>query len=199
LKANANTRLVYIDTFVNGGNVKAIGANLGAIFEVKNLTTMIESLASEGEQVLVSSVKFQVRAWSSDEIGGEFSAVPIIVQTSNGSFSDQLNTAHREIRAMLVAACSDEFGFLKLGKQRLSQAKNVMVTTTPSTDILRTVEFEVIIPQSIINILNRSVSTERLQEILMAITACRSVAGNVYFLYGVEVEYTLRAKQIILR
>ena len=192
------TQLTYGD-FALAGSTKAFGANKGAIvYGSIDFHTLIEGLGADGRKASASQVRIAIRCWTSEE-NGVFSILPIIVQTSNGSISDSLNLSQRDVDEMLDQAITDEFGIRPCGKYRTSKKKNLMITTSPTTDVLETVELEVVLNKKELALLKKECYSERLQDLYLAFAVISSFSGNIYFDVFVQIDYQLVKKQITYR
>ena len=182
-----NTRKRYLGKLTQ--KTLTVGANLGFSESVSNLSTLLESLGTDGMSPKVNRIKFFARARHESSLD-HFMIQPMIVQTA-GTFTDDASTALRIIDEMLASTIDDEFGYQNIGDPRVSKA--------PSGDEFQFCNVDFEIPKNIINLMNKQVNTERLQEILLGLCGNATTAGDIIIDYFYVIDYTLVGKGITIR
>jgi hypothetical protein len=170
--------------------------SMGIFENYLDLSALMETLVSNGRKPVVSNIliKLQMHQDLSLTSGGIFSTLPIIVQTA-GTLTSYANLATYTISQKLDSSTNDEFGFQRIGNHRVS--KFVPSSTSGNrTNVLQT-QFE--IPRNIVNLLNKEVSTERLQTLYLGLTGQTSNGATIYYNGIIEVTYIEAAKGITIR
>lgn len=159
-----------------------------------SLTATAEGLVSDGQKPIIKNWKVTMRAQSGAE--DFFSLNPMIVQT-NGTFTDTDDQAVTTQAGLLDGAINDEFGFQKVGSSRVSKVKTPLdAGATPHTYV----ETQFDLPRNVINLLNKEVSTERLQSLLLGVTGCCiNTAASITIAIHHEISFMVKAKGITIR
>jgi hypothetical protein len=178
-----------------------MGANLGAVKFLYDITTNIESAVEDGLQAQVRGIKYHITLFKRAAVGSaqnnEFTVIPVFVQCSSGTLADSLNLTSREVSDMIAQACSDEFGFYAL-QPKTSTAKNLFMDIAGTTNYLEvalTYTFE--LPKHLLNVLNKSISTERDQDLMLALVIISKDSGTIGYNFFRKVDYTVKSKGII--
>lgn len=190
--------LTYIDKITPESI--APGANGGYAEVIQSLHTIPESLISEqteGKKCNIKYIRYTIRMSHADTSIPYIGMLPVIVQTA-GTFADTVNLTARTVAELLDAAIDDEFGFQKIGNMRISKVINTTINDA-SQEYLQKLETQFDVPQNVIQLLNKELSTEKLQSLYLGLVGiCTSEVTfnlNVFF----EVGYTLEAKGITIR
>jgi hypothetical protein len=163
------------------------------------MSTIAEALVSDGEKPRISSMRIFVRLYkaATADPNGLIALQPLVVQT-NGTFTDTENQAVHTIAELLDAAIDDEFGFQKLGDLRVSKIKNT--TDDGGNEGHEVLNFQIDIPGNIIGLLNKEVSTERLQNLSFGLAGKTAInAGTIGYNIWYRVIYIKQAKGITIR
>jgi hypothetical protein len=121
-----------------------------------------------------------------------FTAQPILVQTA-GTFTDTVDINDYNLDAVLDAAVNDVFGYQPLSQPKIGKL-------VPAGDIaLYGLYFTIQMPQHLIQIINKSVETERLQEFYIGLIGSASGTDSYSYDCYMEVEYVASRKTIINR
>jgi hypothetical protein len=170
------------------------GGNLGFIENLVDLSSHMETLASEDAQkVIIKDITIWLRTHNLTNVC--YFIVPMIVQTA-GTFTDTVDIADRIISTILAAAVDDECGYQLLGTPRV--AKPIFgngAAAVPSWII----DTRIVIPKNIINLLNKQVSTERLQELLVGYYGAAITNNEIYVDGVMEISYLISDKGITIR
>jgi hypothetical protein len=185
---NRNQKRYYFSKFT--AESITIGANLGFVANFLNLHTHIETiLGVDGSRPLIKRIVFHIRMYADDHFMSRFLAV----QTA-GTVSDNDNATPALTAVMIAANCDDVFSFIPLGPMRMSRR----IPSTVASDN-RASEFTIVLPQHLIQLLNKEVETERLQD-LKLVAVGRSTNGTVITIeYGIEVEFIEVRRNITIR
>lgn len=167
------------------------GANLGYVEPGVDLSSLLETLAEQdGQKAHIVAINdfIQSKSVTSHALS------PVTVQTA-GNFAATGNLADRVIQDLLNQAIDDEFGF---------QASNLIISKlAPSSQAAGTDVYAsnrlFKISNLVLNILNKEVSTERLQSIWTGVVGTSTVNQPIYFIEYIEVIYYLTAKNIVMR
>ena len=154
-----------------------------------NFTTYVEALAGEGAKAHIKSITLFVRAYTA--LAGTFVIQPVIVQTA-GTFTDTVGIAQAEISEILDAAIDDEFGFQEIGQPNGRKMLPIIATYDKGF------ERNIIIPQNIINLLNKETSTERLQSIYFGVVG-QGQSSPITMSVGLAIKFRLVDKGITIR
>ena len=158
-----------------------------------SLSTIMESIAAlDGAKAQVKSIRINIRMYS----GSVFGIVPLIVQTA-GAFTDNNNIAFSTISS-IDDQIDDIFGFQILREFQMSRR---VPTSDPTVDTGNTnaIETTLILPQNIVQILNKESETERLQDLYLGFVGW-SLEAKQTLVYSIsDFKYNVVAKRIILR
>jgi hypothetical protein len=162
---------------------------------VENVTNIHDALeavvAADGQTMRISRMVMHYRAHLAAT--NFFTAQAVLVQTA-GTLSDTTDIADGSpIDTALDQACDDVLGYTKLGK--LAVPRFAPVNGTTQLEIVRSVPF----PQGIIQLLNKELETERLQDLYLALVFFGCTNAAHYVSMDIEVDYTTVRKTISLR
>lgn len=175
---------VVVDSIVAGA------VNSGYGISIQNLHDLIEGIrAADGIHMRVSAIRLTVRAYSD----AYFSMYPAVVQTA-GNFTDSVSLTQANASALFDACIDDVMGYDGL----FPYMKIARRVPTGATDDLG-VEYSVNLSPKILQILNKEVETERLQNLLFAICGFGTINKTVALTTTIEVMYIEQRKQVVLR
>jgi hypothetical protein len=191
---NRQQRLSYFDV---GSDTIAPGANLGFYEELINLHTLAESIGSaDGKKIRVTHMIVNIRAYMA-EADGIFHLTPVVVQT-NGNCVDTVNLAARKLHEIIDGAVDDVFGFQVVGPTRSS--RRVPMDSADAADLgAFGLEFQIQIPQNLLQVLNKEIETERLQDLHLGFAGITHANNTISVFFCGRVDYIELKKQIILR
>jgi hypothetical protein len=171
------------------------GANLGFVEVVDNMHSTLEALGgTDGKSPYVKSITFHVRAYSGSG-DSTFILIPVVVQTA-GTFVDTANLTARQIHELLNSACDDVLGYQVLGVPHVARK----VPDDAINAYHWGCEFAVRIPGNLLNVLNKELETERLQDLYFALVGVpNSGANDLYIETWYTFEYIERRKTVQLR
>ena len=151
---------------------------------------VLEAISSDGVKPHVSSMEVILRL--EEQVAGskKFAIQPVVVQSA-GTFTDTVDQNVSTIDEALDAAIDDEFGYQKIGSIRNSKIH-------PFSG-LDQIETKVQIPRNLINLLNKEVSTERLQSLILGIVGHAEITGTIVCTWIGVVNYIETRKGITIR
>lgn len=166
---------------------------------IVDLSALMETIASnDGQMPHVNKMKFWIDILVQPSSGVQHAiARPCVVQTA-GTFTDVVDRADFNVQSILAAAIDDEYGFQWIQDSKISR----LVTMTDDTGVEyhKHMRFTIDLPKNIINLLNREVSTERLQELKLALVgACISANAVLTVNTFYWVDYVSKNKGITIR
>jgi hypothetical protein len=167
------------------------GVNLGFAEPGIDLSALAETLAEQdGQKARILEVVDHIQTKS---VGSHMLA-PCFVQTA-GNFAAVTNSADRLVQDLINSAVDDEFGVQvePTMVSILAPSSQAAGTDVYSTD--RTLRAN----QNVLNILNKEVSTEKLQSIWTGTSGVSTVNQPIYWIEFLTVIYVLTAKNIVLR
>jgi hypothetical protein len=140
---------------------------------------------------MVKFIEIDIRARETIT-GNYFSFLPIVVQTA-GTFTSTVDLSAGQVQEHLNSAIDDDFGYQIIGKQSCSKEISDSATGTY-------VQRRVVIPQNIIQLLNKEVGTERLQSLYFGIAGVQGATTGSFTMETQELtRYTLKKKGITIR
>lgn len=181
------------------GDVITFGAGGAAMFfvrKINDLYTIIESIISgDGQKLKISKILSHVRAKSADIFG----IGAAIVQTA-GTISDTVDIASPSILdSLLDGVIDDVYGYqivTPFGVSRSVPGDDPTANTTQH----QAREFSVRIPGNIIQLLNKELETERLQNLYLVFYGTSTVNNQVVNIQTVnEIDFTGIRKTITIR
>jgi hypothetical protein len=176
---------VYADTI-------SYGTDSGYAEQIGDLHTIVESIRNEdGIQMNVVKVALTIRARGSNV----FTIEPVAVQTA-GTFSDTINLAVRVLGEKLAAAIDDVFGFDALQPRALVARRAPSDTDTAP---IYTIETSMELPPLHRQILNKETESERLQNLELGFCGLVQASDTITYSAVLEIHYTERKKNIVLR
>lgn len=165
--------------------------------EILNLSTLMEGMVGDGELVKLKLAKFtsQIIAYGTDLKDLVLSASFFLVQYSPGSLSEISNSDNGIIDNIIDDACSDEFGHQSITPTKLLLYDEPASTTFHFSNIWN---FE--LPQPILRILEKEMSTEREQSLsLVCIGFAKDAITDIKINTSIRVEMTKTIKPISIR
>lgn len=158
------------------------------------LSALLETLQTGGHKAHVRRVRVQIRH-TADEY---FAAQLVVVQTA-GTWSQVLDGS-TNVDTILDASIDDVFGSSLIGPYQLAKRAPVNDPTVSSQTMTFIIETTRELPQHLVQILNKEVSTERLQNLFIgSIFTVGQGASQINSTYFIEIDYTLDRKTIVLR
>jgi hypothetical protein len=169
------------------------GVSKYLLVRVLDLTGEVENLGVDG---MSAKVKKFVIPWAFHCPDAFFNGSLVWVQTA-GTITQAGNIGYEEIDQIIAAQCDDEFGF--------EIARNISARFIPHNDFDANIMYygvsgQTVVPQRILNLLNKETQTERSQSTFLCFVLQTSQASkNLYYRMGSVIDYTLTAKNISIR
>lgn len=192
MKTRSNTKTYF--TYVSGG--PAPTTDLGFTTNMQNLHSLISGINDEdGNRKVISEVQFIMRAYVADS--AIFGLQPVIVQTA-GNWSNTINLAQRTFDTALAASIDDVFGYDRLGGMRFSKAKPTGDGTLAT--LIQSIESNVTLPAKFIQILNKEVESERLQDLFFGFVGLSLNTGLTIYIYlQIVVQFIEQRQKVVIR
>jgi len=189
--ANRHTKTFFNLSEEQIGN----SANRGFAQNVKDLHGLVESIrAADGIQIQVSEIRMAVRITGLAN-KDPFGLVPVAVQTA-GTFTSNDSVSYRVIAEMLDQAIDDVFGYQPLSEPKFSR----LLVKSDSTSAYQGLEFTLVIPSNILQLLNKESETERLQTAYVGfVGVVHDTDDTLTFHVTTSVKYTERRKKLVIR
>jgi hypothetical protein len=187
-----NIKKIYIDQQVD--KTIDVGANLAFTENVFSLLSKAESLVGDGEKPRITSWIITIRMILDEAVLDIFTCQPVAVQTA-GTFTDTVNLTPGDIDSLLDSSVDDEFGFQTLGDMRVSKFGCNDGNYTR-------IETRVVLPKNILNLINKEVSTERLQDLLFGLVGFQAsdpASALLTIKIVNEIHYSVLRKGITIR
>lgn len=137
----------------------------GWVENVKALHDLIESFTTDSERPVIKRLEFHIKMFNTTS-NVPFGFVPVVVQAA-GNFSSQVNlTNGNSFGENLNTCCDDVFGYQKIGEPSVGRITNFLASTFEKHYF---VNRKIVIPQNIINLLNKEINSERLQTLYLGL------------------------------
>lgn len=158
---------------------------------LNDLHTLVEGiLSTDGYRPLVKSLRIHLQVFSQYP----FEIQPLFVQTA-GTFTDTVDIATGVTEAIVNSAIDDVYSIQKTGTMNMA-LKMPGEGGGYSFCFKRTID----IPANILQLLNKEIETERLQDLYSALVGtCRSNNQAYTIEVLTEINYTTVSKKIVLR
>lgn len=174
----------------------AAGAGKAFADNLYNLHDQLEAiLAADGQKAKCSRIVAHFRVTSESV----FSVAPIIVQTA-GNFTDTVDLASGIVDVNLDSCIDDVFGYLLQGNILPVARRIPSSDSTAASGQEMGREFAYQVPGHIIQLLNKEVETEKLQNLFLGLYGV--AAGNnqlIYIEIDLLIEFIGTRKTIIIR
>ena len=185
--------LHHTSTSITGG---ASGINKHFVEAIQNIHTTVENiLSADGQKSKISAFWFTFRLDSEEKFG----VLPVIVQTA-GTITDTIDLASNIEDVNLDSCIDDVFGYQNLARVTKVARRIPSQDGSAAGGREHGLEFTVQVPGNFIQILNKEVETERLQNLYMVLYGF--LADNDQVLHiktTTEIDFVGVRKTIILR
>lgn len=185
-------------TITMANNPKLSGYVLG------NLSTIIDSLSSEGQHALISNMKMNfllTSEWEWTEHTGPMGIYFGIMQTA-GTVIDSTSSSKAELTT-LDSMTNDVFGFQRISTMKMQESFYISPKTALVMSDIQTmykIKGQVNIPQNVLALLNKENETERLQDLYLIAMVINTIPDTQSMLDVIEsIDYSLKRKKITIR
>lgn len=170
-----------------------------------DLSSLLELLGSDGGKPVVKRIRIHFGIQILDGNGVFITKLtkihPCIVQT-NGTFTDTVDIDESNLRAVFDQCINDEFGYQKVGDSFSLNLQTYADDATNGYSSHHKAQRTFVVPQNVIQLLNKEVSTERLQSLLFSIAGFHSTVDVNFGIRSqsfIEIEYIQKVKGITIR
>jgi hypothetical protein len=174
-----------------------VGANLGFMAKLLTIYASLEAMEDvDGYQPKVTEIRSHIRIYSKHVTASfPFLVCPVIVQTA-GNLVDNDNETVTTVAKAIDDNCDDVVGcypFDPKVSKRLPTGNNSQPLEACGC------EFTLVVPPHLIQLINKELETERLQELYTALVGVGTSAQTLVVHYYTVVKYVQVRKNIIIR
>jgi hypothetical protein len=191
---NKSKQAVLRRNFRKTGTTTAAGANGGWSRQYFDVYLLLEAIAgTDGQKPKIHRMLFNVQCHQTTNETNPFIVQPVVVQT-NGTWTASANLAIEGPETVLTSSIDDVFGSEVLA-DIFSHRSPISAATGGGQAVNRTL----VIPQHVVDIINKEVETERLQNIFLGVVGTAAGSTDIEEFGFLVVEYTRTNKKVLLR
>jgi hypothetical protein len=199
-KSLVKTDIDYIDEVT-----MATGVNGSFCYNILNLSNIVEALVADGKYPIVRDITVHLRTIKELKTTTDFDGLcmynilPIIVQTA-GTFDFSSSQAYNNVNTLINQAIDDEFGFQKLREPLEAKITHIYNNSAQGyTHAIIECNMKIVIPQHIVALLRKEVSSEKLQDLYLGLVGKATGSFDIFVNGSWVINYTEGTKGITIR